>query len=188
MNKKFFKLAIILFMALITVSESAYAQRRSRPGSMAHNESEVAAALKETKVKATYIHDNAKFAGKASVTNGGASLKIANVTLTFANGKYHLTIVTDKFLTRDVKSKEDLRREGMTEWEYDHSWEKTKVANDCDFVGKYEVVKKGVVNWLILYDDVDPSVIAAKVKLDSLNTKKLSFEIDTIVFDVQYTS
>lgn len=159
--------------------------RRKRPGSMHHNEAEVESARRITKVNARYIRDNARFRGGVYMTGGAGAIKVGDVALRFAAGKYHIAFVSASFDMRDASTREDRRKAGITEFEYEHSWQKEKIGDDFEYAGRYEVVEQyGKIN-LVLYDGNSDAVFA-KIPLHSANEKSFEFSEDDFLFQFDY--
>lgn len=159
---------------------------RKRPGAMRHTEAEVENARRVTAVKAKYIHDNAQFKGAAYMTGDAGGIKVGDVALSFAGGKYTIKFVSASFDMRKASTRRDRRREGITEYEYEHSWQKEKLGDDFDFGGRYEVVEQYGKVSLVLYNGNSDKVFA-KIPLADANASSFEFAEDDVLFQFEKT-
>lgn len=170
--------AIICCMAPIY---NADAQRRARPNSMKHADTEVKDAMKSTKVNATYIHDGARFSGPVYMVGEAGGIKIGNSVLTFKGGKYYINYTAGEFSMREASTRDERRKKGISEFAYEHSWKNEKLGSDFDYSGKYEVVEQYGNIHLILYDGTSDNVFA-KIPLDSAKASSFEFAEDDFLF------
>lgn len=163
---------LTLLLCLTPLSSSA--QRRSRPGSMKHSQTEIDNRMKVTKVSATYIHDNSYFTGPIYRTGSyGGGIKIGTGGLYFTNGKYMFSFDAAKFKFID-------RKEGS----YVRSHYE-KLAQDFEHSGKYEILQQyGQIN-LVLYDG-DTDNVFASIKLSSAQTKNIEMSEDGFLIQLSY--
>lgn len=138
-----------LFMALLLLCFAANmeAQKRSRPGSMKHNESEIKAALEGEPVKCTYVSSGHTFKGNVYFSGGSdARMKVGSATISFSGNHYTLSFKAAKFEMRDGTYSGDKHRY--------NPWRQEKLANDFTQQGKYETFKKGGKVYLrLFYED-----------------------------------
>ena len=175
MIKKFYAvLAISFIFVAITLPESAHAQRRRRPGSMTHTEAEVQNVMKVTRLAGRYIKDNATFAGNVYMVGEAGSIKIGDATIAFTGGRYTLKFGAASFDMRDASTREDRRREHISEYQYEHSWKSEKLGDDFLQNGRYEIAEQYGNIHLILYDGTSDNVFA-KIPLESANDNAFDF-------------
>lgn len=166
--------ATTVFLLCVVLSFDAEAQRRARPGSMKHADTEVKDAMKKTKVQATYIHDGARFTGPVYMTGGAGAIKIGEAALSFKAGKYYINYTAGEFAMRDASTRDERIKKGISEYQYEHSWKDEKLGQDFAYSGKYEVMEQYGDIHLILYDGATDKVFA-KIPLES--AKASSFEL-----------
>ncbi|MDE7350016.1 MAG: hypothetical protein K2N25_03035 [Muribaculaceae bacterium] len=159
---------------VLSFSSEAVGQRRARPGAMKHTEQEAADALKETKVKATYIRDGATFVGDIYLTGDAGGIKMGTATIKFSNGKYWLSFINAKF---------DVQETSRTGRKY---WKKQKLGEDFSYGGAYEVIEKGKVLWLKLYESDSTDGYCDKIELTSKDDKAFEFQQDNMLMRMQY--
>lgn len=179
-----FNISLLYILGVLLSPIGISAQRRARPGSMRHTEEEIREVQKKTKVSAKYIHDNSRFAGPVKAENGGACIKIGNSHLYFNQGRYVFGFEAAEFNMRDAKTKYDLKREGITQYEYDHSWKNEKIGNDFSVSGKYEIVHQYDTTNLVLYVG-DTDEVFTKIPLVDPDAASFSFINSGLTFEMK---
>lgn len=180
-------ISVLLLSVICAGSIFADEPRRSRkrPSSMVHTEAEVKNASKVTKLTGRYIRDNSVFEGKVYMTDGlGTGIEIGTARISFSGDRYTLDMDAAEFETRTSTTRKERRDKGITEYEYDHSWENQKIGKDFDYSGKYEIAEQYDKISLILYDG-NSSNIYAKIPLSSANDSSFEFSEDD--FLIQFT-
>lgn len=172
--------AAAFFPASGVSGPSASEQRRARPSSMKHTEAEVKNVSKVTHLKGKYIRDGVTFNGSVYMTGDAGAINVGKATIHFAAGKYTLSYGAENFEMRTSMSREERRRKGITDYEYDHSWKNEKLGNDFSHSGKYEVVKQFDKIHLILYDG-DTKDVFAKIPLASAADSSFEFQEDDVL-------
>ena len=167
-----------LFIILILVSVinlSAEAQRRSRPGSMKHNQTEYENTTREEAVACNYVSNGHHFYGPVYVYAGGdGRIKIGNSSISFAGGKYTLRFTSDKVKTRDP---------GKVKWKYE------KVINDFEQSGKYVTYQKyGEIYLGLCIEDEDGKKHMGEIKLSGKDAKEIEWVEDELWFDWKLTN
>ncbi|MDE7413403.1 MAG: hypothetical protein K2N05_06405 [Muribaculaceae bacterium] len=123
---------------------SVCAQRRVRPGSMKHTDSEIAEVTKEKEIKVAAISNGAYFAGDLYYTESGKRMQIGEIRLHIYAKTYRfemdLTSHQLRTVIRDIFGNEI----GTTS---------TKMGEDIDLKGKYAVLEQAGKRYLRLYDD-----------------------------------
>ena len=163
-------ITLLLLLTFLTPSD-VMAQRRSRPGSMKHTQTEIDNHRKETPATATYIRNNAYFEGPISYMG----TKTGTGGLMFINGRYIFSFDAAKFKTRTANS-DDWRK---------RLWGYEKISEDFEHSGKYKVIKQYGEIALILYDK-DSDNIFAKIPLSSADTKTLEIDQDGFLIKLTF--
>lgn len=185
MRKTILFISSFLFVAGLLADPCAVmAQRRARPGSMKHTEAEIQEVQKKTKVSARYIKDNSRFAGPVKAGGDGAFIKVGDSHLYFEGGRYIFSFEAGEFSMRDAKTKYDLQREGITQYEYDHSWKNEKIGQDFSASGKYEIVNQyGTTNLILYVGDTDE--VFTKIPLEDPDASSFSFMNSSLIFEMK---
>lgn len=185
MNKAIiFNISFLCAVGLLLCPLGVSAQRRARPGSMHHTETEIKEVQKKTKVTAKYIRDNSRFAGPVKVENGSSFIKVGNSHIYFKQGHYTFGFEAAEFSMRDAKTKFDLEREHITQYEYDHSWNNEKIGKDFSASGKYEIIHQYDTTNLILYVG-DTDEVFTKIPLADPDTNTFSFINSGLTFEMK---
>ena len=158
----------------LSFSYDAIGQRRARPDSMKHTGQEAAKALTKNKVNATYIRDGSTFVGDIYLTGEAGAIKMGTATIEFSNGKYRLSFINTKF---------DVQETTRTGRKY---WTKQKIGEDFSYGGAYEVIEKGHVIWLKLYETDSMDGYCDKIQLDSKDDMAFEFKQDNMLMRMQY--
>lgn len=181
------ELGAVSSSVVVTSDDQTPRASRKRPGSMRHTEAEVENARKVTKVQAKYIRDKSHFTGAAYMTGAAGAIKVGDVALSFSGGKYKIAFESASFEMRDASTRDERRKKGISEYEYNHSWRNQKLGEDFQYGGRYEVVEQyGKIN-LILYDG-DSDNVFAKIPLDNSNVSSFEFAEDDVLFQFQHTN
>lgn len=168
MNRK--KTLFLAILLVTVINFTGVAQRRSRPGSMKHNQTEYDNTVREDPVKCNYVSNGHRFYGPVYVYTGGdGRIKIGNSSLTFSGGKYTLRFTSDKVKTRD---------HGKVRWKYE------KVLNDFEQTGKYATYQKfGEIYLGIYIEDEDGKMHLGEIKLSGKDAKEIEWVEDDLWFD-----
>lgn len=168
MNRK--KALFIIALLVGVINLSAAGQRRSRPGSMKHTQTEYENTTREQPVACNYVSNGHRFYGPVYVYTGGdGKIKIGNSSISFSGGNYTLRFTSDKVKTRD---------HGKVRWRY------KKVLNDIEQTGKYETFQKYGDTFLRIYmDDEEGEKHIGEIKLTGKDTKRIEWIEDDLWFD-----
>lgn len=168
----------------LSACDTLSAQRRARPGSMKHTEADVRNAQKTTQLKGLYIRDNSTFGGDVYMTGEAGGIKIGTAKIRFAGGHYRLTFNAGEFSMRTSLSKKERIDKGITEYEYDNSWENEKLGEDFEYSGKYKILEQYGKIALILYNgDTDKEY--ARIALTSANDKEFEFSDNDLLMPMK---
>lgn len=167
MNKRIIKNLLQYAIVLATVVFMSFplnAQRRSRPGSFKHTDSDVENVYKKEPVKCTYIKDGAKFYGELYYVSDNAAAKMimGTATLTLTGGKYKM-----KF--------------DATKYKSDHPWRYEKIANDFIAEGRYLTYKQNGKIYIHM-EDKEGGVLWKDGEIDGVNAKSFGGIDDNILF------
>lgn len=186
MNKPTY-IAILLCLISLIVPAESNAQRRTRPGSMKHTQTEVTNVQKVKNLSCKYIRDGATFEGPIYMIGEAGGIKIGDGAIIFSHGKYKLTFDAQKFKIKKhaVMTDEERARRGITKYEYDNSWEYKKLGEDFEYGGKYATIEQYGKKWLILYDG-DSDDIYAKIPLQSTADKSFELCEDDMLIKMTY--
>ncbi|MBD5189288.1 MAG: hypothetical protein HDS95_03315 [Bacteroidales bacterium] len=180
--KTFIAASLLLAVALNPLSTDA--QRRGRPGSMKHTETEVLQKQAEvrrqqegTKISCRYICNGHIFEGPVYRTGAAGGIKIGDAAIIFSGGKYKLSFDAAKFKIKKypVMTDAELARRGISKYEYENSWEYKELGQDFEYGGKFDTLEQGGGKWLVLYNG-DTDNIFAKILISGVNAD--SFELD----------
>lgn len=163
--------------AISSIQDDGTRTRRKRPGQMKHTEAEVQNVKKITKVNARYIHDGVTMNGGVYMTGDAGAIKVGDAVMQFRSGKYYFGFESAEFDMRDASTRDERRKKGISEYEYNHSWKKEKIGGDFQHSGKYEVVEQYGKIHLILYNG-DTSEEFAKILLTSATDSSFDFYED----------
>ncbi len=179
---------LILLIAMVT-SVPVDAQRRSRPGSMKHTETEVKAVQSEKKIACKYVHDGTVFEGSVYRTGTLGAVKIYDCVMFLRGGKYALSFDATKFQFKKYATMSDAERarKGIPKYEYENSFESKKLGEDFEYSGRYTTIEQYHQKWLILYDG-DSKDVFAKIPLDSTDDKTLKFNEDGFLIKLNYVN
>lgn len=155
---------------IISIPLSSSAQRRARPGSMKHSESEVINKQKIKQVHCKYIKDGSVFEGAIYRTGDLGGVKIGDAFIAFTGGEYMFSFSAEKFKMKNNK--------------YYNVWEYKKLMDDFDYSGKYSTFEQYGQIWLVLYNEDNEEF--AKIPIDSLNAKSFSFEEDRMLMKMNF--
>lgn len=175
-------IALLLCLIALIVPVRSSAQRRARPGSMKHTQTEVTEKQKVTNLSCKYIRDGSIFEGPIYMTGEAGGIKIGEGVIIFTNGKYHLSFDAQKFKIKKypVMTDEERLRRGISKYEYENSWEYKKLGEDFEYGGKYATIEQYGQKWLILYN-ADSDAVYAKIPLKSTADKSFELEEDDML-------
>ena len=154
-------LVVIVLLLLVGSAGITWAQRRQRPDSMKHTETDVENARKTETVKCTYVKDGKTFSAIAWAVGMSGKMKIGDVVLSFSKGLYKLF-----FTATEVYMKESIPK-----WEQPryNPWRLEKLGNDFVQEGRYETFRKSGKLFLRLYYG-DSNGYITDIPLDGANT------------------
>ena len=171
--RKIYLIMMVLTFSLIAVN--AEAQKRSRPGTMKHSESEVKKALEGEPVKCTYVSSGHTFKGDVYYYGDtGARMKIGSASIVFSANHYSINFEAAKFEMRDGTYKGQ-------KYKY-NPWRMEKLANDFIQEGKYETFKKGQKIYLRLFYE-DTNNYMGDFNIDGIDAKKFTIGEEGLSFE-----
>lgn len=188
------KIKTITFAALIMLTVlmpiAADAQRRGRPGSMRHTEAEAQQATKKTVVKAKYIHDGVTFKGQLLMVGEAGALKMGDVSIAFSGGKYRFIFDSADLKMKKLRSstRDERIKEGISEYEYNNSYEYKQMMEDIDYRGKYAVVEQYGKYTLYLYDGDNTDRTFMKAELSGADATSFVCEEGIYTFDMKLSN
>lgn len=169
---------IISFLLLIILSP-LQAQRRQRPDSMKHTESEIENKRKEEIVNCTYIKNGNTFSGDVYATGEAGYIKIGTSSIRFSNGHYKLTFTSGEFKVRDVQTPKD-------RWKF-NPWRSEKIFNDFTQSGKFATFKKNGRIYLRLYDG-ETSDYITDIPLENIGANSFVLDEEGLRFEYSLSS
>lgn len=156
----------------ISFSPYAEAQRRQRPDSMIHTESDVVKARQTETVRCTYAKDGNTFVGTAWQVGLAGKMKIGTLVMTLNKGHYNLKFTSAQVTVRDANP----IHKGP------NPWRKEKLGNDFIQEGKYETFKKRGQIYLRLYDG-DTNQYISDIPLEDKDAKNFTMFEDDWLFE-----
>lgn len=165
--------AVLALLFLLTIPASQ-AQRRQRPGSMKHTESEIENKRREEPVKCTHVRNGNTFTGNVYATGEAGYIKIGYSSIKFANGHYTIQFTGDRFKVRDVPTPRERGRF--------NPWRREEIFNNFTQSGKFETFKKNGRIFLRLYDGDTPDYIT-DIPLENTGVSFFALDEDGLRFE-----
>ncbi len=175
-----------ILMLFLTAPFRSDAQRRGRPGAMKHTETEVRNKQEELrrkkegiKIKCKYICDGHIFEGPVYVVGTLGGVQAGDAAIIFKNGKFKLSFDAAKFKIKKypLYTEKERAQRGISDYEYEHSWEYKKLGEDFEYGGKYATIEQENRKWLMLYNG-DTDTVYAKIPIKDVNDNSFELEED----------